>query len=139
VFCVIVHVLSTIVINPFLYSGCHDILNTDERLDLRYILYFKTFAPQCEGLFYMEIWIPTARNVRTHYVLLHYSTENRPDDKWLPTWLLQLLENLDVYPGSSHHYFSALDRKIDNIRFGSTCLTVKDTFAETLYLSVYVI
>jgi hypothetical protein len=45
---VIVHVLSTIVINPFLYSGCHDILNTDEQLDLRYILYFKTFAPQCE-------------------------------------------------------------------------------------------
>ena len=47
-FCVIVHVLSTIVINLFLYSGCHDILNTDEQLDLRYILYSKTFTLQCE-------------------------------------------------------------------------------------------
>jgi hypothetical protein len=47
-FCVIVHVLSTIVINLFSYSGCYDILNTDEQLEMRYILYSKTFAPQCE-------------------------------------------------------------------------------------------
>jgi hypothetical protein len=86
---------------------------------------FTYFILSLQGLFYMEIWIPTAIDVRTHYVLLHYSTENRPNDKWLPTWLLQFLENLDVYPWSSYHYFSALDRKIYNIRFGSTCLTVK--------------
>lgn len=46
--------------------------------------------------------------------VFYYSNENWPDDKWRPTWLLQFLENLD--PGSSYHYFSALDRKIHNIR-----------------------
>ena len=97
---------------------------------------FIYFILSLQGLLYMEIWIPPAINVRTHYVLLHHSTENRPDDKWLPTWLLQFLENLDVYPGSSYHYFSAFDRKIDNIRFGSTCLTVKVTrIIQSLYYS----
>jgi len=30
-FCVIVHVLSTIVMNLIVYSGCYDIIHTDEQ------------------------------------------------------------------------------------------------------------
>ena len=69
-FCVIVYVLSTIVINPFLYSGCHDILNTDEQLDLRYILYFKTFAPQCEVKIIVFIVLLIDANYATFYLTL---------------------------------------------------------------------
>jgi hypothetical protein len=31
VLCVIVHILSIIVMNLILYSGCHDIIHTDEQ------------------------------------------------------------------------------------------------------------
>jgi hypothetical protein len=44
---------------------------------------FIYFILSLQGLFYMEIWIPTAIHVRTHYVLLYYSTENRPDDIYI--------------------------------------------------------
>ena len=70
-FCVIVHGFSTIVINPFLYSGCHDILNTDEQLDLRYILYSKTFnAPQCEVKIIVFIVLLIDANYATFYFTL---------------------------------------------------------------------
>ena len=54
----------------FLYSGCHDILNTDEQLDLRYILYFKTFAPQCEVKIIVFIILLIDANYATFYFTL---------------------------------------------------------------------
>jgi hypothetical protein len=46
------------------------ILNTDEQLDLRYTLYSKTFAPQCEVKIIVFIVLLIDANYATFYFIL---------------------------------------------------------------------
>jgi hypothetical protein len=59
-------------LNKWYYLYNNGILNTDEQLDLRYILYSKTFTPQCEVKIIVFIVLLIDANYAI-FILLYYN------------------------------------------------------------------
>jgi hypothetical protein len=59
--------------NLILYSGCHDIINTDRQQHDIVILYFdsKTFAPQCE----VKIVVFIVLLIDANFDFIYYNVE----------------------------------------------------------------